>query len=236
MARRMRRLFVGVSIVVSMVGCSSGSRPETAHPSGSRPLASLSVPPFHGVTAFHDDFRSGAFDARWVAEHAVVQRHGGADPAAWVRLTAASVPAYLSLRSQVFGTGHTQYMFQGRFRVISRAPHQSVGLATIENSAGKNHDDFFIDAATGRCRVDIYRGDTALTTTRCDDARWHRVTMIGDYGSSTYALRCSVDGVSLATVRSVGQMPAAVQRLWLGDATPAKTNLSDWADVSITIG
>ena len=236
MARGMRSLLVGVAIVVSAVGCSSGSVPETTSSSGSRAVALGSVPPFHGVATFRDDFQSASLDARWVAKQAVVQRRVGAHPSSWVRLNAASVPAYLSLRSEVFGAGYTQYMFQGRFRVISRAPHESVGLATVENNAGKNHDDFFIDAATGRCRLDIYRGDTAMTTTRCDDARWHQVTMIGDYGSSTYTLRWSVDRSSLATIRSVGQMPAGVKRLWLGDATPAKTNLTDWANVSLGLG
>ena len=149
----------------------------TPSASGSRPTLSDSVPPFAGVATFHDDFRSRALDPRWVAEHAVVQRRVGADPAAWVRLTAADIPAFLLLRSEVFGSGYTRYMFSGRFRVMSRAPHESVGLATVENSGGKNHDDLFIDAATGRCRVDIYRGDTTFTTRRCDDARWHRVTM-----------------------------------------------------------
>lgn len=236
MARRMRDLFVGVSIVVSTFGCSSGGRPKTTSASGTRPSASDGAPPFHGVATFRDDFQVATLDPRWVAEHAVVQRRVGADPAAWVRLNAAGVPAYLSLRSEVFGSEYTQYMFQGRFRVISRSPHESVGLATVENNAGKNHDDFFIDATTGRCRLDIYRGDTALTPKRCDDARWHQVTMIGDYASSTYTLRWSVDGGSLATIRSVGQIPAGVERLWLGDATTAKTNVSDWANVSLGLG
>ena len=86
-----------------------------------------------------------------------------------------------------------------------------------------------------KCRVDIFRDDTALSTVRCDDGNWHRVTMTGDYGSATYTLSWQIDGVAMPSIRSVGQPPATVHRLWLGDATPGKTNTTDWAAVSLAL-
>ena len=59
--------------------------------------------------------------------------------------------------------------------------------------------------------------------------------MTGDYGSATYTLTWKVDGVALPSVRSMRQPPATVHRLWLGDATPGKTNTTEWADVSLTL-
>lgn len=166
---------------------------------------------------------------------ATVTRAPGGDPTAWVELRADGTPAYLTAPSAALASHHTRYTFSGRFRVLSRAARQSVGLATVENDHRAQNDDLFVDASTGRCRVDIFRDDTALSTVRCDDGNWHRVTMTGDYGSATYTLTWQVDGVAMPSVRSVGQVPATVHRLWLGDATPGKTNTTDWDAVSLAL-
>ena len=112
---------------------------------------------------------------------------------------------------------------------------QSVGLATVQNSAGEHHADLFVDTRTGRCRVDLLADDTALSPGRCDDDVWHRVTVTGDYGSTTYTLTWTLDGAAMPPIASTGQPPATVHRLWLGDATPGKTNVTDWTDVTLTL-
>lgn len=188
-----------------------------------------------GATQLHDDFAVGRPDARWTTVGATVTRAPGGEPAAWIELHAAGTPAYLTAPSTVLASHHSRYTFRGRFRVVTRPTGQSAGLTTVENSHGSRHDDLFVDASTGRCRVDIFRDDTALSTAPCDDGNWHRVTMTGDYGSATYTLTWQIDGVAMPSVRSVGQPPATVHRLWLGDATPGKTNTIDWADISLTL-
>ena len=189
----------------------------------------------HASTRLHDDFASGRPDAQWTAVRATVMRATSGNPAAWVELRADGTPAYLTAPNSVLASHHTRYTFRGRFRVPARAAGQSAGMTTVENSHGTHHDDLFVDASTGRCRVDIFCDDTALSPTRCDDGTWHTVTMIGDYGSATYTLSWQIDGIARPTVRSVGQVPATVHRLWLGDATPGKTNTTDWANVSLTL-
>ena len=110
-----------------------------------------------------------------------------------------------------------------------------MSLPTVENSADEHHADLFVDARSGRCRVDLRSDDTALSRARCDDAAWHRMTMAGDYGSDTYTLRWTLDGVAMPPISSAGQPTAAVHRIWLGDASPAKTNVTDWTDVTLAL-
>jgi hypothetical protein len=179
------------------------------------------------------DFADGV-PSGWEQRRATVEQAAG-DPSTWVHLDATGVPAYVSAPPDELAPGRRRFRFSGRFRVLTRATGQTVGLATVENSAGEHHDDLFVDASTGRCRVDIFSADSAMSPFACDDGAWHRVTMTGDYGSGTYTLAWTVDGASMPTVRSTGQPPATVHRLWLGDATPTKTNVTDWTDVTLEL-
>jgi hypothetical protein len=210
--------------VLALAGC-GGSEPGAA----ATPVSASG-----GATRLAADFHHG-IPQGWEFRRATIEDGAGHDPAGWVRLDATGVPAYVSLPPNSVAPGRRRYRFSGRFRVRTRAPGQSVGLATVENSAHEHHDDLFVDASSGRCRVDIFSADTAMSPGRCDDGAWHRVTMTGDFGAATSTLAWTVDGVRMPSIRSTGQPPATVHRLWLGDATPAKTNVTDWADTTLEL-
>ena len=60
--------------------------------------------------------------------------------------------------------------------------------------------------------------------------------MAGDYGTSTYTLRVDARRRRHAPDHArPAQPPTTVHRLWLGDATPAKTNGTDWTDVTLEL-
>jgi hypothetical protein len=160
---------------------------------------------------------------------------GGAGPPDRVRLDATGVPAYVSLPPAALASGRRRFALSGRFRVRTRTAGQSVGLATVENTAREHHADLFVDTRSGRCRVDLFAADTAMSPGRCDDDTWHRVTMAGDFGAGTYTLRWTLDGVAMPTIHSTHQRPGSVHRLWLGDATPHKTNVTDWTDITFRL-
>jgi hypothetical protein len=184
-----------------------------------------------GADRFTLDLTNG-IPSGWSSERATVQP-GGAT--ASVRIEADGRPAYVELPPTALGDDRPRFVFSGRFRVERRTAGETVGLATVENSAHEHHADLFVDRTSGRCRVDLFQDDTALSPHPCDDGDWHRVTMTGDYGSATYTLAWTVDGVAMPPIRSSGQPAATVHRLWLGDATPGKTNVVDWADVTLRL-
>lgn len=214
----------------SAAGSATASSTSTSAPdrstSGPRPVA----------TGLTESFTSGRLPSRWETAGAAVQRGtSGTDPAGFVRLTATGTPAYVSPKPRLLTTGHTGFTFTGRFRVIARTPGQTVGLATVENTRRTENADLFVDARTGRCRVDLFRDDTALSPGRCDDGRWHSVTLTGDFGSAAPTLTWTLDGRRMPAVRSTGLAPSTVHRLWIGDATPGKTTTTDWTDLRFRV-
>lgn len=220
-------LLVASGLAIALAACGGSGSPEAAGPgrTGGRTE----------IATTRTDFADG-IPAGWEARRAVVEHSSGAsEPASWVRLDATGIPAYVSLPPEEMASGRHHFAFSGRFRVRMRVPDQSVGLATVENGAGEHHADLFVDARTGTCRVDLLSDDTAMSPDRCDDGAWHRVTMVGDYGTSTYTLRWTLDGVVMPPITTTGQPPTTVHRLWLGDATPAKTNGTDWTAVTLEL-
>ena len=213
--------------VLALAACGSSGTDSASGPSGSDAGS--------GAVTVRTDFADGV-PPHWEARRASVEHGSGADgPPSWVRLDAAGAPAYASLPPAALASDRHHFAFAGRFRVRSRATDQTVGLATVANSAHEHHADLFVDRTSGRCRVDLFEDDTAMSPIPCDDGSWHRVTMRGDFGSSAYALSWTLDGVTMPSIRSTAQPPATVHRLWLGDATPDKTNVTDWTDVSLTL-
>lgn len=213
-------------VVLALVGCSGSGSEASSRPSG---------PAGSGAVTVRTDFADGV-PPHWEARQTSVEHTSGADgPATWVRLDATAVPAYVSLPPAALPSGRHRFAFSGRFRVRTRTPGQSVGLATVENTVGEHHADLFVDTRSGRCRVDLLSDDTAMSPDRCGDDTWHRVTMAGDFGTGTYTLRWTLDDVAMPAIRSTGQRPASVHRLWLGDATPHKTNVTGWADVTLRL-
>jgi hypothetical protein len=83
--------------------------------------------------------------------------------------------------------------------------------------------------------VDLFQDDTAMSPGRCDDGSWHDVTMAGTFGSHTYTLRWTLDGRRMPSIRSTAQPPATVHRVWLGDATSGKSNVTDWSGVHLEL-
>lgn len=188
------------------------------------------------ATGLAESFTSGSLPRGWETAGATV-RHGstGAHPATFVRLTATGTPAYVSPRPHRLAPGRTGFTFTGRFRVVARTPGRTVGLATVENTRRTENADLFVDARTGRCRVDLFRDDTALSPGRCDDGRWHTVTLTGDFGSATPTLAWTLDGRRMPGIRSTGLAPSTVHRLWIGDATPGKTTTTDWTGLRLRL-
>jgi hypothetical protein len=224
------RLLAGGVAMVALVACPG----PTPTPEPTTTTTTTTLPPAPG-TVFAESFAAGTIGSEWESQGAVVQT-GAGDPAAWVDLPAAGLPTFISLPPRVLAPDHVRYSFTGRFRVVARTAGQTVGLATVENSLKSQNDDLFVDARTGRCRVDVYRDDTAMSPGRCDDGQWHQVTMQGDYGASTYTLSWTLDGVAMPGVQSVGLTLTTVHRLYLGDATSGKTNVSDWTAIGFTLG
>ena len=209
--------------VLALAACGAGSDAPTGT-AGNAPTAT--------TTSQHLDLAHGV-PSGWDQRRATLE-HGGGDPSTWIRST-PPVCRHTVAPPAALASGRTRFRFSGRFRVRTRTAGQSVGLTTVENSAGEHHADLFVDARTGRCRVDLFSADSAMSTGACDDGAWHRVTMTGDYGSDTYTLVWTVDGVPMPPIRSTGQPAATVHRLWLGDATPAKSNVTDWTDVTLEL-
>jgi hypothetical protein len=227
----------GVTLLAAACGGPAASSTAPAASTTTRPRAAARATtrpaPRAAVT---ESFAAGAVDPSWEAAGATVTRGDGTDgPPSWVHLVAAGTPAYVSPRPRVLERGHSGYRFTGRFRVTARAPGRTVGLATVENTRRAENADLFVDARTGRCRVDLFRADTALSPGRCDDGRWHTVTLTGDFGSATPTLAWTLDGARMPGIRSTGLPPSRVHRLWIGDATPGKTTIIDWTDLALRL-
>jgi len=239
-------LLVASGVALVVLGACSGSTSDrtTAHraaPNRTAPVANhepATRPQPQDLTTITRRFELDLTDGipvGWDSKQAAVTDAAG-DPSIWVRITASGHPGYVELPPTTLGNGQPAFELSGRFRVDHRAPRESVGLATVENSTHVHNADLFIDLTSGRCRVDLFQNDTALSPHPCDDGRWHHVTMTGNYGSATYTLSWTVDGVAMPPIRSTAQPPATTRRLWLGDATPGKTNVIDWTDVTLRLG
>ncbi|MGZ4713620.1 MAG: hypothetical protein ACXVK4_13750 [Acidimicrobiia bacterium] len=229
-ARHAGRVAAGAAAALVLTACPGPG------PSPDPPPSTTTTMPATGVTTFHDDFDAGAFAPQWRVTGASVETAPGEDPAAWAHLAATGDPTYLSLPPRVLESGHAVATLRGRFRVTARPAGRTVGLATIENTNGHDHADLFVDASTGRCRVDVFRDDTAKSPGRCDDGAWHVVTMSVDDSSDTFVLRWTLDGTAMPDVRSTGEVPATVRRLLLGDPTTGKSDTSDWTAVDFALG
>ena len=140
-----------VAVVLSVLRVCGGSAPvgrRSATPRsratpGPAPGVDIAFDLARGVPATGSQRRR---DRRAGSRRAVV-RAPGRDRRAGVRVGAARRTA----------SRDAPLRFTGRFRVRSHAPDQTVGLATVENSAGEHHADLFVDRTTGRCRVDLFR-------------------------------------------------------------------------------
>jgi hypothetical protein len=239
-------LLVASGVALVLLGACSGSASDQAAsrragPDRSPPAANhepVARPQPEDLTTttrrFDLDLTDG-IPVGWDSQRATVTDAGGT-PSVWVRIAADGNPAYVELPPTALGNGQPAFELSGRFRVERRTPGETVGLATVENSAREHHADLFVDRTSGRCRVDLFQDDTAMSPRPCDDGRWHHVTMTGDYGSTTYTLAWTLDGVAMPPIRSTAQPPATARRLWLGDATPGKTNVIDWTGVTLRLG
>jgi len=226
----------GVALI-TLGACSGSGSAGTAPDRAATPVANhapaAQPQPGDAGDRFALDLTHG-IPSGWSSERATVQPGGGGSSAS-VRIEADGHPAYVELPPTVLGDARPRFVLSGRFRVERRTPGETVGLATVENDAHEHHADLFVDRTSGRCRVDLFQDDTSLSPHPCDDGRWHHVTMTGDYGSATYTLAWTVDGVAMPPIRSTGQPAATVHRLWLGDATPGKADVVDWADVTLRL-
>lgn len=233
-----RLLAVG-GVALALTGCGDAAASATSSTRSTTPTSPTTPTPPRGsgeaggsATALAESFSSGALPHGWETAGATVRRGAsGPGPAAFVRLTATGTPAYVSPKPRLLAHDRTGFTFTGRFRVTARTPGQTVGLATVENARRTENADLFVDARTGRCRIDLFRDDTALSPGRCDDGRWHTVTLTGDFGPDDPTLAWTLDGRRLPTVHSTGLAPSTVHRLWVGDATPGKTTTTDWTDL-----
>jgi hypothetical protein len=225
-------LLLAAVVIASGCGSDSTARDRARSTATSTSTIATPVP----TSTRRDDFSSGGFaEGAWSSEGATVVAADGTAPGAYAQLRAEDGPAYLLWDQRAIRQGRRYWSFRGWFRVESRAPGQSVGLATVKNGAGEHHADLFVDAPTGGCRIDLYSEDSVVTPFRCDDGAWHSVEMRGDYGSSTYTMDWTVDGAALPSIASTNQPPTTARSLWLGDSTPGKTNVSDWSDVAVTV-
>jgi hypothetical protein len=213
--------------------------PTTAPPT-IQPAATIAVTTTLATTAagqsrYADSFETGALDGqRWRDAGAVViagAAHGGRFG---VRLTSNGSGAYLNLAADSLQPLQRSFRFDGWFRVVNRSPGDAVALVTIHNDVGVNNADLFVDGATGLCRADLAGTDLAVSTGPCSDGVWHEVALRGDFGSSTYTLTWTVDGLAQQPVTSVRMSPSAVKSLWLGGLS-SKTNVVDWDDVALVL-
>ena len=167
-----------------------------------------------------DSFESGAFSStRWSTKAASIGSTGAHDNRRFARLTATGAGSYVSWPSSVVQQGHRAWSVRAWFRVGSRGADHSVGLLTIRNRTRVHNADLFIEAPTGRCRVDLLSTNKAVSAFRCDDQAWHLVEMRGDYGAASYTLAWRLDGVAQPSITSTGQPPSTVLDLWVGDSS-----------------
>jgi len=228
-------LLVGGGALCALTACSGSAAPPapsstTSTTTTARAPVSLITP----ATTFTLDLTSGRIAPPWEFTRATLTTAPGI-PARVLHLTAPAKPAFVSLPPRALAPGHTGYSFRARFRITARAAGQTVGLVTVENARRQANDDLFVDARTGRCRIDIFRADTARSPTRCDDGRWHTVTVVGDFATATATMSWTLDGAAMPRVTSTGQIPTTVRRLFVGDATPGKSNTTDWTGVAFAL-
>jgi hypothetical protein len=183
-----------------------------------------------------DSFNSGSFTAgQWSTSNASAVATGAHDNTYYAEIDDAGSGAYLNWTNSIIEQSHRYWTFRGWFKVVSRNSGQTVGLVDLKNVPGTNNADFFIDSSTGKCVVDLFHDDSAMTSFACDDNAWHLVEMKGDYGSSTYTLDWKIDGSSQSSISSTGQSSTTVKSLWLGDPTVSKTNVQYWDDVRLDV-
>jgi hypothetical protein len=225
-----------VGVVAALSACGTGGSGSTSPPPTGSTSDTTGLGDPAQVPMFSDSFATGSINKNeWDTKNATVVTGGGADPAHYAHIVAHNSAAYMNLTSATVPSGLRYFSMRGSFRIESRASGQTVGVATVKNSYGQHHVDLFIDASTGKCRVDIYQNDTALSPGRCDDGKWHDVELKGDYGATTYKLDWILDGTAMPSVQSVSQPVTTVKRLTLGDATTGKTNVLDWATVGFSV-
>lgn len=187
-------------------------------------------------TVRQDSFESGAFTSgQWVTTAASIGSTDAHDNRRFARLTATGAGSYLTWPASVVQQGQRAWSVRAWFRVGSHGADHSVGLLTVKNKTGVHNADLFMEASTGRCRVDLLSSDKAVSTVRCDDKAWHLVEMRGDYGTATYTLDWRLDGVAQPSISSIAQPPSTVTELWVGDSNPNKTYVLDIDDVSLTV-
>ena len=183
-----------------------------------------------------DSFESGTLSSgRWSTTGATFGTTGAHDNRRFARLTATGSGSTLTWPPSVVQQGQRAWSVRAWFKVESHGADHSVGLLTVRNKVGVHNADLFIEATTGRCRVDLLSSDKALSASRCDDQAWHLVEMRGDYGTATYTLEWRLDGVAQPSISSTAQPPSTVMDFWVGDSNPNKTYVLDIDDVALTV-
>lgn len=183
-----------------------------------------------------DSFESGAFStAQWTTKAASFGSTSAHDNRHFARLTSTGAGSYLTWPASVIQQGQRSWSTRAWFKVGAHGADHSIGLLTIRNKAGVNNADLFIEASTGRCRVDLLSSDKAVSPSRCDGGAWHLVEMRGDFGATTYTLEWRLDGVAQPTIRSSGQPATTVSAFWVGDSNANKNYVLDVDDVALTV-
>lgn len=111
----------------------------------------------------------------------------------------------------------------------------SMGLITLQNTAGVNHFDIFVSNASGALRWDL-EGATSWHDSGIvpEIGRWYHVEAIVFYGDSTYWADVRIDGEAFPRIESPGSAPSTVRSLHLGSHSGAQ-GAWDVDSVSITV-
>lgn len=217
-----RKVLIGVALTALVAGVAVGRMT----------IASAAT-----TATYQDTFESGSFPTgKWTTTNATFGSTGAHDNRRFARLTATGARASMTWPTSVIQQGQRSWSVRTWFKVGSRGANHSVGLLTIRNKTGLHNADLFIEAPSGKCRVDLLATDKAVSTTRCDDGAWHLVEMRGDYGSSTYTLDWRLDGVAQPSISSANETPSTVMDFWIGDSSLDKAFVLDVDDVTLAIG
>lgn len=110
----------------------------------------------------------------------------------------------------------------------------SMGLVTLQNTAGVNHFDFFVSNLSGALRWDLEGAiswhDSGVVP---ELGRWYHFEAVVYYGDSTYWADVRLDGVQHPRIESPGSTPTSTRSLHLGSNSGAQ---GQWEVDQVYIG
>jgi hypothetical protein len=151
-----------------------------------------------------------------------------------VQVSSTAAPGMVQWTPQNLAQGHRFAATRLWFKLVSRAPGESVDVLTINNGQGRDNFDLFITGDTRRFKWDVAAADWAESRTAVDYGRWYYLEVQVEFSGTSHAARVRIDGAEQAGVTSTGS-DTTVAAARFGSGTN-KTHTQHYDDLAIRVG